>query len=144
MFSIVVWLVVLLGFAGCATQRPVLYPNEQFKRVGSSVAERDTGDCIHQAEVYVASDGRTGRAVQGAATEAATSASIGAAAGAAGGAVVGHGVTGAGVGAAGGAAASAARSLIHGLTGKQNPSPVFKNFVNHCLRDKGYDPIGWQ
>jgi len=136
--------IALFGLVGCATQRPVLYPNEQFKRVGSSVAERDIDDCMRHAEEYVASNGRTGSAVQGAATGAATSASIGAAAGAAGGAVVGRGVTGAAIGAASGSAATAASSLIHGLTRKQNPSPVYKNFVNRCLRDKGYDAIGWQ
>ena len=144
MFRSTIWVFVFLSLAGCATQRPVLYPNEQFKRVGSAVAERDIDDCMRQAEEYVASNGRTGSAVQGAATGAATSASIGAAAGAAGGAVVGHGVTGAAIGAASGGAASAASSLIHGLTRKQNPSPVYKNFVSRCLHDKGYDALGWQ
>jgi hypothetical protein len=131
---------LLLGLAGCAMQRPVLYPNEQFKRVGSSAAERDTDECMGRAEEYVASNGRVDGAVKGAATGAATSATINAAAGAAGGAIVGH----AGTGAAIGGAAGATRGLIRGLSGKQNPSPVYKNFVNRCLRDKGYDPIGWQ
>lgn len=144
MFRFLVSILVLGGASGCTSQRPVLYPNEHFKRVGSSVAERDIDDCMRQAEEYVASNGRTGTAVQGAATGAATSASIGAAAGAAGGAVVGRGVTGAAIGAASGGAASAASSLIHGLTRKQNPSPVYRNYVNRCLRDKGYDAIGWQ
>lgn len=144
MFGFLVLIFVLMGATGCASQRPVLYPNAQFKRVGSSVAERDIDDCMRQAEEYVASDRRSVGAAQGAAAGAATSASIGAAAGAAGGAVVGRGVTGAAIGAASGGAASAASSLIHGLTRKQNPSPVYKNFVNRCLRDKGYDAIGWQ
>lgn len=141
------WMGVSIGFialAGCTMQRPVLYPNEHLKRVGSSAAERDIDDCMRQAEEYVASNGRSVNGVQSAATGAATSATIGAAAGAAGGAVVGRGVTGAAIGAASGGAASAARSVIHGLTGKQNPSPLYKNFVNRCLRDKGYDAIGWQ
>jgi hypothetical protein len=25
-----------------------------------------------------------------------------------------------------------------------DPDPVFKNFVNRCLKEKGYDPIGWR
>jgi hypothetical protein len=144
MFRSTIWFFVLLSFAGCATQRPVLYPNEQFKRVGSTVAERDIDDCMGQAESYIASNGRTGSAVQGAATGAASSATIGAAAGAAGGAVVGRAGTWAGIGAASGGAAAATRSLIHGFTGKQDPPPVYKNFVHRCLRDKGYDAIGWQ
>jgi hypothetical protein len=24
------------------------------------------------------------------------------------------------------------------------PDPVFKKFVEQCLRDKGYQPIGWR
>ena len=26
----------------------------------------------------------------------------------------------------------------------QEPDPVYRNFVEKCLRDKGYEPIGWQ
>jgi len=144
MFRFVVWFFVFLGLAGCSTQRPVLYPNEQLKRVGSSVAERDIDECMSQAGEYVASNSRTGSAVQGAANGVATSATIGAAAGGAGGAVVGRAGTGAGIGAASGGAAAATRSLIHGFTGKQDPSPVYKNFVHRCLHNKGYDAIGWQ
>jgi outer membrane lipoprotein SlyB len=135
---------VLLVHAGCATQRPVLYPNEQFKRVGSSTAEQAINECMRRAEEYVAPSDHAANAVKGAGNDAATSATIGAAAGAAGGAVVGRAGTGAGVGAASGGAAAATRGLIHGLSGKQSPSPVYKNFVNRCLRAQGYDPIGWQ
>lgn len=134
----------LLASAACSTQRPVLYPNEQLKRVGSSAAQRDIDDCLRLAEEYVASNGRGASALQGAASGAATSATIGAAAGAAGGAIVGRAGTAAAVGAAGGGAAGATRGLITGLSGKQNPSPIYKNFVNRCLRERGYDPIGWQ
>lgn len=144
MFRSIILLIVLLGPAGCATQRPVLYPNEHFKRAGSAVAERDTNECMRQAEEYVAANDRVGSAAKGVATEAAAHATIDAAGGAAGGAIIGHAGTGAAIGAAGGAAAGATRGLIHGLSGKRNPSPVYKNFVNRCLRDKGYDPIGWQ
>jgi outer membrane lipoprotein SlyB len=144
MFHLIVSVFVLLISAGCATQRPVLYPNEQLQRVGSSVADDAINQCMRRAEEYAVSNGQTGKSVQGAANEAATSATIGAAAGAAGGAVVGRAGAGAGIGAASGGAAAATRGLIHSLSGKQNPSPVYKNFVDRCLRAKGYDPIGWQ
>ena len=78
---------------------------------------------MRRAEAYVSSNGQVGSAVEGAATGAATSATIGAA--------------------AGGGAAGATRGLIRGLFGNRGPSAVYKNFVNHCLREKGYDPIGW-
>ena len=134
----------LLFVVACASQRPVLYPNEQYKRLGSTAAEREIDDCMRQADEYVSSEGRVGSAVQGATTGAASSATIGAAAGAAGGAIVGRAGTSAAIGAAGGGAAGATRGLISGLSGGQNISPVYKNFVNRCLRDKGYDPIGWR
>ena len=129
--------------AGCASQRPVLYPNQHVRNVGSGTADRDIDECMRRAEAYVSSNGQVGSAVEGAATGAATSATIGAAAGAAGGAVVGRPGTSAAIGAAGGGAAGATRGLIHGLFGNRGPSAVYKNFVNRCLREKGYDPIGW-
>jgi hypothetical protein len=99
---------------------------------------------MRRGEEYVASNGRVDGAAKKAATEATTSATIGGAAGAAGGAIVGRAGTWAAVGAAGGGAAGATRSLINVLSGKQSLSPVYKSFANRCLRDKGYDPIGWQ
>ena len=137
---------VCLGFIalGCAAQRPVLYPNAQLKRVGASAAERDVDECMRQADEYVRSGGETGRALESAGASAGAGAAIGAAGGAAGGSVVGHAGTGAGIGAAGGAAAGATRVVVHEMFRKRAPSPVYRNFVNRCLRDKGYDPIGWQ
>lgn len=134
----------LLLVAGCASQRPVLYPNEQLERVGSETANRDVDECMRRADEYLASNGHTGGVLAGAAKGAAASAAVGTAAGGAGGAVVGRAGTGAAVGAAGGSAAGATRGLLQGLVGKQGPSPVYKNFVFRCLREKGYSPIGWE
>jgi hypothetical protein len=129
---------------GCASQRPLVYPNEQFKRVGNVAADRDIDACMQRAEQYVASGGRAGEVAERAAVEGGAGAAVGAAAGAAGGAVLGPAGRGAAAGAAGGAAAGITRGLIHGLTRKQNPSPAYKGFVERCLREKGYDPIGWE
>ncbi len=136
-------LLIVLTVAGCASQRPVLYPNDNLRRVGNSVADGDINDCMRRAEEYVSSGGRGEKAVEGVVVGGSTSAAIGAAAGAAGGAIVGRAGTAAAIGAAGGGAAGATRGLIHGLVGKQNPSPVYRNFVDRCLREKGYEPIGW-
>src|SRR5262245_54490079 len=133
----------LLGMVGCTSQRPVLYPNPKLERVGSNIADRDIDECMNKAETHIANDGRAERTVEDMATESGTSAAVGAAAGAAGGAIVGRAGTGAAVGAAGGSAAGAARGLMRGLGRRDNPSPVFRNFVNRCLREKGYEPIGW-
>jgi hypothetical protein len=133
-------MVFILAVAGCASQRPVLYPNEQLKQVGMEAANRDIDDCLGRAENYVPSGGRAGKAAAG----AATSATVGAAAGAAGGSIVGQTGTGAAIGGAGGAAGGATRSLGRGLFSKPEPLPVQKNFVNRCLRERGYSPIGWE
>ena len=139
---------LLLGaivfFAGCATQKPVLYPNAQLERAGKSAATRDIDDCMQKAEAYVESESRAGRAAGDAAVGATTGAIIGGAAGAAGGALVGRAATAGAVGAAGGGAAGATRGLLRGLFRKDSPSPLHKNFVNRCLREKGYELIGWQ
>lgn len=39
--------------AGCANQRPVLYPNGFTREVGSYKAERDVDDCMLRAQEYV-------------------------------------------------------------------------------------------
>jgi hypothetical protein len=64
-------------------------------------------------------------------------------AGGAGGAVMG-GAVGAVTGdLARGTAAGAASGLVRGIYKASQPSPVYKAFVNRCLKEKGYDPIGW-
>ena len=107
------------------------------------MAEQDIDDCMRRAEEYVSSGGRGADIAGSAATGAGAGAAIGAAGGAAGGAVVGNAGRGAAAGAAGGAAGMT-RGLLRGASQSRQPSPVYKNFVNRCLREKGYDPIGWK
>jgi hypothetical protein len=47
---------------------------------------------------------------------------------------------GAAAGAAGGAAGSVARGLWHW----NDPDPAERGYVEHCLRERGYDVIGWR
>ena len=44
-------------------------------------------------------------------------------------------------GAAGGVAAGIVRSLFAGRD--NSPTPVYRNYVNRCLADQGYQPVGW-
>ena len=62
------------------------------------------------------------------------------AAGAVGGAILGHPGRGAMVGAASGATAG----FLRGLFKRSPPGAAFTNYVDRCLRDRGYDPTGWQ
>jgi hypothetical protein len=127
---------VLMLSAGCSARRPVLYPNESLQRAGSTGADRDIAECMALADGYVKSGGK-GREV---ARDAAIGGGTGAAAGAVGGAIYGS----AGRGAAAGAATGVTAGLLHGLFSSGGPSPVYQNYVNTCLGDRGYRVIGWQ
>lgn len=127
---------VLLVLSGCATQRPVLYPNAKYNQVGPEVAQRDVDDCIRFAEQSGVSHSAGGKVARSGAEGAA----VGGAAGAGAGAVRGNVGQGAAVGAAAGAAAGATRGAIH----SGEPGSVYRGFVQRCLRERGYDVIGWR
>ncbi|HRV45956.1 MAG TPA: cell envelope biogenesis protein OmpA [Smithellaceae bacterium] len=129
---IVPWTILLL--AGC-TVSPVLYPNTHLSNVGNDQAQRDIALCREQADLYVKSD-----AAKEAAKETAVGGIGGAVIGGAMGAVDGSFGRGVGIGAAGGAAAG----LVSGIIKASQPDPLYINFVNRCLNEKGYDIIGWQ
>jgi len=129
-------ILLALVLVGCgATKCPVLYPNHHLKAVGTAQGERDIDDCMQMAETYVKKN-QESKVAEGAVKGGA----VGAATGAAVGAVTGNFGRGLAAGAAGGAAGGA----THGLFKAAEPSPVYKNFVNRCLKDKGYEPMGWQ
>lgn len=130
-------LALALLVAACAGPRPVLYPNARYEEHGAAAAQADIDACMERARVVSESRGSKAR---GAAGRAATSAAVGGATGAVVGAIVGSPGTGAAAGAAGSATASAIRSAF----GAREPDAVERTFVERCLREKGYDPIGWR
>src|SRR5436309_3006240 len=65
---------------------------------------------------------------------------VGAAGGAVGGAVVGA----AGSGSAIGAASGATMGLLRGLFSSPKPSQAYMHFVDRCLKERGYEPMGWE
>ena len=70
----------------------------------------------------------------------AVGAGAGAAVGAVGGAITGN----AGTGAAVGAATGGTLGLLSGLWGTRDHDPMYMAYVDTCLREKGYQPIGWK
>ena len=120
----------------CATKRPVLYPNSHLSAVGQTAAERDIDQCIKLAHDYGTDAGQGERVAK----KTAGGAAVGGAAGGAAGAVWGRPGRGAAAGAAGGAAAAMTRSILN----SGDPQPLFRGFVEKCLRDRGYVPIGWK
>lgn len=134
-FKTVLLVVLCLAAAGCSAKRPVLYPNAYLNSVGQAQAQQDIDECWRMAEAYVSSE--PGKNIAKGAVKAGA---VGAAAGAASGAVWGH----AGRGAAAGAAGAAAAATMHGIFQARDPNAVFQNFVDRCLMEKGYEPIGWK
>jgi hypothetical protein len=124
---LILTMVILLS--ACADKRPVLYPNAHLKQVGHAAAQTDIDACIQ----YAVDNEAAGNKGEEIAKSTAGGAAVGGAVGAATGAVLGNLGRGA---AAGGA--------TRGILKSGDPDPVFKNFVNRCLKEKGYDPIGWR
>ena len=134
--SMLITLLIIGQLLGCSQKRPVLYPNSHLKYMGKEAAEADINDCIQQAKDY-GTESDKGTEI---AKSTAKGAAVGAATGTAVGAVTGNPGRGAAAGAAGGAAARGTRKALR----SGDPDPVFKRFVEKCLRDKGYEPIGWK
>jgi outer membrane lipoprotein SlyB len=125
--------------AGCAhSQSPVLYPNAKLKEAGKAQADAEISACRSLADDYVSSGTATAKEIG---KDTAAGGAGGAAVGAVAGAVSGGG---AGRGAAIGAATGATAGAVHGTFKSSGPSPVYKNFVDRCLRERGYEVIGWQ
>ena len=129
-------IVCAVAILSCAQQRPVLYPNAHLKYVGKETAESDIEDCLQLAADYGAKEDSGAKVAK----DTAKGAAVGGATGAAVGAVTGNLGVGTAAGAAGAGAASMTRSIIN----SDNPGPLYKKFVDQCLREKGYQPIGWR
>ena len=129
---------LLALFALSCAPKPILYPNAHYKEVGEEMADRDIEECTALAKDAGAtpSQGKTGQV----AGNTAAGGAVGSAAGAVGGAVVGHPGRGAMVGAASGATAG----FLRGLFRRSPPSNAYKQFVQRCLKERGYDPVGWE
>jgi hypothetical protein len=129
------YLTMFFVLLGCATQRPVMYPNEHLINVGSSQAETDIAVCSQLAKGYIRSNP---------AGDTAKRTLIGGASGAVIGTVAGAAAGNIAKGAAIGAGTGGTSALLYSLFKASEPSPLYKNFVSQCLQEKGYQVIGWQ
>lgn len=126
----------LLTATGCSSKKPILYPNAAFHKASGETPEQAIANCVQLAKDSGTHSSRMSETSQRAAASTAT--------GAASGAVIGAISGGAGRGAAMGAVGGLTAGLLHTLFSASEPDPVHKRFVEQCLRDKGYQPIGWQ
>jgi outer membrane lipoprotein SlyB len=107
----------------------------QVQQAGEVRAQQDIDECTRKAESYVKEN-----PAGDVAKSTATGAVVGAAVGAAVGAITGN----FGQGLAIGASSGGIWGFFGGLFQAAEPSPVQKQFVERCLREKGYEPIGWK
>ncbi len=130
---------ILMAFCflivGCASPKPILYPNAHLNSVGQQQVDQDIAECQQIAKQY-ASASNAGEQV-------AKSTAVGAGVGAASGAVVGAMRGSASSSSLFGAAAGATAGLIRGLMRRNPPNPAYRNFVNQCLSERGYQSVGW-
>lgn len=139
-------LMVVLAVAGCAATgsqspyaRPVLYPNATLNRVGEAVARAEVDACMARAQSAGLSPVEQNNAVGQRAGQGAAVAGVAAAVGAL---VTGRnfdsiltsGVAGAAVGGSAGAVSGAMQS---------RPSSLYRQYVQRCVSDKGFEVIGW-
>lgn len=134
---------VVLWLSGCASTKPILYPNSHLQSVGKEVAELDIEACRRLAESAGAREGGGGGKVGQVATSTAMGAGVGAASGAVGGAISGSAGHGSLIGAASGATVGLLRGLFFSARPAQ-PNQAYVNFVYRCLQEKGYEVTGWQ
>lgn len=136
-------LTMLATISGCSGPRPVLYPNDQYQKAGDATAQRDTEDCMRKADEFVKTGGVSSQNTTNVARQTAVGGASGAAIGAVGGAITGNPGQGAAVGAATGATAGLLGSMFN-VFQSRGVDPVYANFVERCLRERGYEPIGWK
>ena len=136
--SLLALLAVAALAAGCASSaRPVLYPNSHLKQAGDHQAQVDIEECRLLAEKSGAGATDVGRAAR----PAGEGAAVGAAVGGVGSAIRHRNI---GAGALAGAAIGGAAGGVHGAFRASEVSPIHRNFVQRCLRERGYEVIGWK
>lgn len=127
---------MLLGGCGSSAKRPVLYPNATLNQMGQAQAQLDIDHCMAMADSHNVARTRDGEV----GSKAASGALIGGASAGAWGLVRGN----AGDRALAGAVAGGTAGAVKGGVDSQRMSPVFQRFVQQCLKDLGYQVIGWQ
>ena len=119
---------------GCASQQPVVYPNDNGGS-GEASVQAAIDECIDLADTNGADD----RNVNDVAARTARNTAIGAGTGAVVGAIRGR----AGRGAAIGAATTGVGTLLRSAFKSSKPDATHRRFVNQCLKNKGYKVVGW-
>ena len=144
-------LVVLLGcgaatLSGCAatgsaspSAQPVLYPNATLNRVGDARGRAEGEACMARARSAGLTPQEQNNAVARRAGEGAAVTGVAAAVGAL---VTGRGLDSAVRSGAAGAAVGGSAGAVSGAL-QDKPSGIYRQYVQRCLSDKGFEVIGW-
>lgn len=136
----------LAGMSGCAvtgsaspSARPVLYPNATLNRVGDTAGRAEADACMARARSAGLTPQEQNNAVARRAGEGAAITGVAAAVGAL---VTGRGLDSAVRSGAAGAAVGGSAGTVSGAL-QNKPSSIYRQYVQRCLSDKGFEVIGW-
>lgn len=132
-FNIIASIGIIFCFTGCVS-KPVLYPNAYYKMVGEEQADKDITSAMNKAD-DLDLNSKWKEDVVNEGKDAARGAAIG----------TGYGLYRGdiGLGAVAGAVAGFLWAMVSWMF-PSKPTPVYKNYVDKDLKDKGYDVIGWK
>ncbi|WP_309681367.1 glycine zipper family protein [Polaromonas sp.] len=125
---------------GSASARPVLYPNNALNRVGEAQGRLEADACMARAQSAGLGPTQQSSEVGRRAGEGAATVGVASAVGALISGRGGEGLLRAG---AAGAAVGGSAGAVSGALHSDRPNPVYRNFVQRCLGEKGFDVIGW-
>jgi hypothetical protein len=125
----------IIMVVSCTSQRPYLYPNEHLATVGQEQANKDIDKAIVKADKLDLNSKWKNEAIK---TTVSTTA--GAGSGATVGAIGGN----TGLGAVSGGAGSFISSSINWMFSSNEPTHLYKNYVNLTLQKQGYQVAGWK
>jgi outer membrane lipoprotein SlyB len=138
---------VLVLLAGCASNgaasasaRPVLYPNATLNRVGDAQGRMEANACMSRAQASGLNPMQNTHEVGRRAGEGAAVAGVASAVGAL---ITGRGSEGVFRAGAAGAAVGGSAGAVSGAFHNDRPNSVYRNFVQRCLGEKGFEVIGW-
>lgn len=136
-------LVALL--AGCATtqqasERPLLYPNATFNKIGQAAADAEVNACLAKAQAAGLSPTAQNNAVAQGAASGGVMAGV---AGVVGGLVSGRSLEGSLAQGVAGAAVGGAVGATGGAMRPTQINPLYRNFVQRCISERGLESIGW-
>ena len=126
--------------AGGASARPVLYPNATLNRVGDAQGRNEVNACTSRAQASGLSPMQNTNEVGRRAGEGAATAGVASVVGAL---ITGRGSEGIFRAGAAGAAVGGSAGAVSGAFHNDRPNSVYRNFVQRCLSEKGFEVIGW-